>query len=137
MKAVYLESANQRMKVNRDQLDNLLRENVCEIKFVRRIPVPGLPSTCRMLCTKSYDLLTSPNGRRILRYRPPSTSFRIDEDKYKLCTVWDIFMCDYRNVSIDACWVITTIPANDEFWAYFNERLLTMTGEQKLEFRNV
>jgi hypothetical protein len=90
-----------------------------------------------MLCTKSYDLLTSPNGQRILRYRSPKTGYRVDEVKYNLCAVWDIFMCDYRNVNMDDCWVITTIPANDEFWSYFNERLLTMTGAQKLEFRNV
>lgn len=125
------------MKVDRLQLDNTLRTNVCEIKFVRRVPVSGLPVTCRMLCTKSLDLLSSPNGQRILRYRKPRTSYRIDEAKYNLCVVWDIFMCDYRNVSMDECWIITTIPANDEFWKYFNERLMTMTGEQKAEFRNV
>lgn len=125
------------MKVDRLQLDGILRANVCEVKFVRRIPIAGLPPTCRMLCTKSQDLLTSPNGQRILRYRRPRTSYRIDEVKYNLCTVWDIFMCDYRNINMNDCWLITTIPANDEFWAYFNERLLSMTGEQKLEFRNV
>jgi hypothetical protein len=87
-----------------------------------------------MLCTKSYDLLGSTNGRIVLNYRPPKSGKQIIESKENACVVWDILMQDYRIVSADEVNVIREIPANDEFWNYFNKNILPMSAEQKLTY---
>jgi len=51
------------MKVSRGQLINILKNNVCEVKFARRVIKTGAPPTRRMLCTNSFTLLNSENGR--------------------------------------------------------------------------
>ena len=43
-------------------------------------------------------------------------------------------MQDYRNISMENCYVIQTIPGNDAFWKYYNEVLYTMTPAQKINF---
>jgi len=124
------------MIVQRATLDSLLLNNVCEIRFVRRIPKPGFASTRRMLCTKSYGLLNSTNGRITLNFRPPTHISRINEAAENVVIVWDILMQDYRVVSMDQVDLIQEIPANEEFWKYFNENIYPMSAEQKLNFMN-
>lgn len=122
------------MLVTRPTLESLLLRNVLDLRFVRRSPAPGRPPTRRMLCTKSYDLLGSTNGRIVLNYRPPKSGKQIIESKENACVVWDILMQDYRIVSADEVNVIREIPANDEFWKYFNKNILPMSAEQKLTY---
>jgi len=122
------------MLVTRPTLENLLLRNVLDLRFVRRSSAPGRPPTRRMLCTKSYDLLGSTNGRIVLNYRPPKSGKQIIESKENACVVWDILMQDYRIVSADEVNVIREIPANDEFWNYFNKNILPMSAEQKLTY---
>jgi hypothetical protein len=45
-------------------------------------------------------------------------------------------MQDYRNVSMDACFLVYQFPANDTFWKYVNHSVYTMTADQKENFRN-
>ena len=59
------------MIIQKAALDALLLDNVCEIRFARRIIKPGQAPTRRMLCTKSLSLLNSVNGRISLNYFPP------------------------------------------------------------------
>ena len=47
------------MRILKAALDTLLLNNVCEIRFPRRIVKPGQAPTRRMLCTKSLTLLDS------------------------------------------------------------------------------
>ena len=122
------------MVVQRTTLDNLLLQNVCEIRFVRRIPIVGRSATRRMWCTKSYNLLNSVNGLISLNYKPPTGPKRINEAIENVVIVWDILMQDYRTVSIDRCNLLQTIPADDTFWKYFNENLYPLTAKQKIEF---
>lgn len=124
------------MIVQRATLDNILLNNVCEIRFVRRAPKIGAPPTRRMLCTKSYSLLNSTNGRITLNYRPPVKPKQVNEAVENIIVVWDILMQDYRNVSMDQCDLIREIPANEEFWKYFNTNIYPMSPEQKLTFMN-
>ena len=124
------------MIVQRATLDSILKNNVCEVRFVRRRPKPGSSPTRRILCTKSYSLLTSTNGRVTLNYRPPTNPPQINEAAENLITVWDIIMQDYRNINMDQCDLIQQIPANEEFWTYFNDSVYPMSGEQKLNFLN-
>jgi len=124
------------MLVARPTLESLLLQNVLDLRFVRRSPAPGRPPTRRILCTKSYTLLSSTNGRIVLNYNPPAGKKQFNEAKENACVVWDILMQDFRVISADEVDVIKTIPATDEFWEYFNDEVLPLTGAQKLNYMN-
>lgn len=120
-------------KVSRTELDSLLLRNVCEIVFVRRRPnrAPGRPIYRRMLCSKSMRLLNSVDGRLSLNFRFPHGPKQINEAATNIVVAWDIFMQDYRNISMDACYLVQSIPDDETFWKYYNETLLPMTAQQK------
>jgi hypothetical protein len=140
--------------VSRGELDALLRNNVCEVVFVRRrperAPVPPRTYIRRMLCTNSFSLLTSYNAKISLNFRLPRTGRRIDGIKHDIVCAWDIFEQDYRNISISTpespftrkgpskstCYLRQTIPDDDTFWKYYNDVLLKMTPEQKRNFED-
>ena len=46
-------------------------------------------------------------------------------------------MQDYRCVNASACDLIQVIPANKEFWKFFNEKLAGMPTTEKINFMNV
>lgn len=123
-------------KIGRVELDSLLKNNVCEITFVRRRPerAPGRPIVRRMICSNSISLLDSEDGIRSLNFHYPKGPKQIDEAFHNVVVVWDIFMQDYRNVSMEACYLNKSIPANEEFWKYYNNVLLPMSPQQKLAF---
>jgi hypothetical protein len=123
------------MIIQRAALDSLLLNNVCEIRFVRRRPRAGDGPTRRMLCTKSFDLLNSVNGRTTLNYAPPKGPAKINEAAENVLVVWDILMQSYRTISMNSCDLIQQIPNND-FWEYFNENIYPMSPEQKYNFMN-
>lgn len=116
------------------ELGNLLSNNVVDLRFVRRRQRVDLPPIRRMLCTKSYELLTSNNGLITLGYRKPVAAPDYDPTLEGLVTVWDIFMQDYRNIPAETVTINKVIPANDEFWKYFNEQIFTMSAQQKMQF---
>ena len=123
------------MLIQRAALDSILINNVCDVRFVRRHPRAGDGPTRRMLCTKSYDILNSVNGRVTLNYRPPSDPVQVNEARDNLIVVWDILMQDYRVISMASCDLIQDIDAA-EFWEYFNENIYPMSPEQKFSFMN-
>jgi len=124
------------MIVQRATLDSLLLNNVCDIRFARRIVKPGQAPTRRMLCTKSLSLLNSVNGRISLNYFPPKNPPHSYLGPDNLAVAWDILMQDYRNINMNECDLISQIPANEEFWIYFNESIYPMSADQKLNFMN-
>ena len=125
------------MLVSRGQLVNILKNNVCEIKFTRRVFKAGAPATRRMLCTNSFTLLNSENGRLTLNYRPTSKLPDYDPTIKNLIITWDIFMQNYRQINCaNGVDLIRTIPADEEFWKYFTENLQTLTPQEKLNFQN-
>ena len=124
------------MLVQRGTLDSLLLNNVCDIRFVRRNTRPGQTPTRRMLCTKSLSLLDSVNGRISLNYFPPKHPPHTYLGPDNLVVAWDIIMQDYRNINMNQCNLISEIPANDEYWAYFNENIYPMSPQQKFNFMN-
>ena len=117
-----------------DALEPLLLNNVVDLRFVRRIPIGNKPMTRRMLCTKSYSLLNSTNGRVVLNYKPPTHNKQFNERIKNALIVWDILMQDYRVVSCESVDVIRTIPANEEFWTFFNKEIYILNTEQKIVF---
>jgi len=122
------------MAVSVQTLNNLLLNNVLDIRFIRRNPKPGKPATRRILCTKSFDLLNSTNGRIVLNYRPPKTGKQFNESIKDACVVWDILMQDYRVIPADTAVVLEEIPANQEFWTYFNNKIYNLSTQQKMLF---
>lgn len=115
-------------------LENLLLKNVLDIRFVRRIPVANRPLTRRMLCTKSYTLLNSTNGRVVLGYRPPRSAKQFNEFDAHALVVWDIIMQDYRIVSLEDVTIIRQIPAGNKFWTFFNKEIYPLSTEQKIKY---
>ena len=89
-----------------------------------------------MLCTKSLSLLNSVNGRISLNYFPPKGPPKAYLGPDHLAVAWDILMQNYRNINMNQCDLIQEIPANDDFWVYFNENIYPMSGEQKVNFMN-
>lgn len=123
-------------RIGRIELSNLLLHNACEILFVRRRPnrAKSRPATRKMLCSNSMELLNSENGIRSLNFHFPKGPKQIDESYHNVVVTWDIFMQDYRNVSMDECFLIKSIPDDDTFWNYYNEVLLKMSPTEKLQF---
>ena len=124
------------MKTSLSTLRNLLRENVCEIVFIRRRMRPNRSSIRRMLCTLDDVLLNSTNGRLSLNYRPSSNVLPYNAESKNLLPVWDIFMQDWRMVNMDDCDLVQTMKPED-FWNYFNKTLLIMSPQQKLAYMDV
>ena len=125
-------------QIQRGELKNLLFSNACEIIFVRRRPerAPGRPEVRRMLCTISPNLQKPIDPRRItaMNFRNPKTSRRLDEVKHNIVVVWDIILQDYRNVSMDTCYLRQTIPDDETFWKYYDDVLFKLDQDQKLNF---
>ena len=116
------------------ELNSLLLNNVVDLRFVRRRQVNYKSPIRRMICTKSFELLNSNNGLISLGYRKPVGPPDYNPETEGLVTVWDIIMQDYRNVPAETVTINKVIPANDQFWTYFNEQLYTMSAQQKMQF---
>ena len=115
--------------INLQRLQEVLADNVCEIRFTKRTDL----TERTMLCTLDQTLLNSVNGRTTLNYKPATAMAAFNPAAINLLCVWDIFMQDWRMVNMDSCKLIKSIP-RDDFWTYFNENIYTMTTEQKNEF---
>jgi hypothetical protein len=139
-----------RKLVSRMELEYLLKNNVCEIVFVRRRPERAIEKfkVRRMLCTNSHAILNSDRGRDILHYVSPVKGTNIDRQKHDLACAWDIFMQSYRNISISTpesphtdkgpskmtCYLRQVIPGDETFWKYYDDVLSKMSQEQKMSF---
>jgi len=124
------------MRASLSTIQSLQRNNVLEIKFLRRRVKPGASLTRRMLCTGSLPLLNSPEGRIGLNFRPAYNRTAYNPSIKNLVITWDIFMQDYRNINMNACDLLAVIPVAD-FWNFFNERGLgVMSAQDKIGFMN-
>ena len=117
-------------------LASLLNNNVLEVKFTRRRQRPDKVPTRRMLCTNNQNILMSENGRKILNYQPAGSKPQFNTSLHNIVIAWDIMQQDYRCISVDNCDVVTTLPADDSFWEYFNTNILPLTEAQKFAFMN-
>jgi hypothetical protein len=125
------------MRVALPTLIALLQNSVVEIKFRRRRPKQGDSPFRRMLCTNSRKILESDQGRSLLHFESAnSPSRKFDPSTKNLAVAWDIFMQDYRCINVNECDVVTVIPADNEFWEYYNTSLLPMSAEEKTSFMN-
>jgi hypothetical protein len=104
------------------------------LKFVRRTKVT--PPTRRMLATLDPMILDSELGRKILNFKPPTKSASYDASSKGLLTLWDLIFQDWRNIPVEACEIVSTVPSRppEKFWEYFNKVLGKMTAQQKAAF---
>lgn len=84
-------------------LDSVLLNNVVELSFTKK---DG--STRFMVCTKSYNLLSSFEGRSFLKYQEPKGPARkLPEGSL---VVWDIDSQGFRTINIQNLVVQSVIP---------------------------
>ncbi len=129
------------MRLTWSSLKMLSKQNVLELKFLRRHPKPGWKPTRRMLCTNATNILNSAPGHIALHFKPPTHPPVVSEAQHNMVTVWDILWQEYRNVSCEWVDVITVIPVKTKeeqanFWQYFTKYLESMSADNKLVFMN-
>ena len=124
------------MKLSAGSLALLCEVNLVEVKFTRRHPIMGRPTSRRMLATLDTVLLSSKLGMSILNFKPPTQSASYNASSKGLITVWDLFMQDWRNIPVSSSIVVSTIPTRppEKFWDYFNNVLSKMSAAQKAAF---
>jgi len=71
-----------------------------------------------------------------LNFRGTSRPPKYNPAQKNLHITWDIFMQNYRTISLDSCDLISVIPADDQFWNYFTENLAGMSSTDKQAFMN-
>jgi hypothetical protein len=122
-------------KIGRTELDRILKRNACEILFIRRRPerASSRPFFRRMICSNSMNILNTENGIRSLNFHPPRGGKQLNENYHKIVVVWDIIMQDYRNVSMDKCFLVETIK-EDDFWDFYSKKLQPMSAADKLQY---
>ena len=82
------------------------------------------------------EILNSVNGRTVLNYLPPTKSLKFNPISKNLVMAWDILMQEFRMINADNCTLLTTLPGDDTFWEYFNDKILPMKIEEKVGFMN-
>lgn len=92
------------MAISPSILDSMLLSNVVDLTFVKK---DG--STRHMICTKSYDLLGSFEGKTILNYQEPRGNPR--PLPMGMLTVWDIDSQGFRTVNCESVDILSVIPA--------------------------
>ena len=124
------------MIISLGSLKATLLDKVCEVKFARRNIKPGRPATRRMLCTNNVPLLNSLEGMTVLNYAPPRQAPKYNPNQENLIVVWDILMQGFRTINCDTVDLITTLEADQTFWAYLNEKIAPMSASDKMNFMN-
>jgi hypothetical protein len=121
------------MKASLGPLKRLLQSNVCEVRTLRRLPIANRATFRRCLCTNSLELLLSNEGRMTLNFMPARGILPYNPTQKRLIVVWDILMQNFRQLNMNACDLVNTIPIKD-FWKYFNEKIVNLTAQQKMAF---
>ena len=92
---------------------------------------------CYQLLNCSNSLLNSTDGRRVLGFTPTTQPLKFNPAVKNLIIAWDLFKQDYRMINADSCELISTIPADPDFWLYYYEHLGNMTAGEKLKFYDI
>lgn len=104
--------------MNSNLISDLLLKNVVTVRYLKQ---DG--STRNMICTKSYDLLDSFEGRTFLKYHEPkNTSRKVPNN---LIVVWDVDSYDYRMIYPDKILDIESIIPCEEFRNILKEKYIS------------
>ena len=87
-------------------LNDMLLHNVVGLRFVKKNGATRI-----MNCTKSYELLSSFEGRTFLKYRESKGSGSYLPENQLV--VWDVDVMDYRRVNCDTVDIDSVIPAEN------------------------
>jgi len=87
-----------------------------------------------MVATNANTLLLGLDGRLTLNFSPAKGPPKYNHTQKNVIVAWDVLMQDFRTINCQACNLIKTVPANEEFWNYFKKELLPMTAAQKVMF---
>jgi len=123
-------------------LRDLFATHVVEVIAKRRMsPQPWQGLTRRFICTNSYPLLNSIEGKVVFHFRAPSNVPRYNAAAYNLLTVFDLYMQDYRCINLDDYRILGAIPVRTEeeiamFWQYFNSVMSKQSATEKLKKMN-
>lgn len=89
-----------------DLLNEMLLHNVVGLTFIKK---DG--STRIMNCTKSYELLSSFEGKTFLKYvEPKGEPKNLPDDQL---TVWDIDVAGFRRVNCESVNIDSVIPVEN------------------------
>jgi hypothetical protein len=77
-------------------------------------------------------------GQRVLNYTAPTGRLPYNAASKNLLIVWDIFYQNYRAVNCNDCDLVAVIKSTpaDDFWKYFQEKISSMSGNNKAQFMN-
>jgi len=127
------------MALNVGFLDNVLKSNVVEIKFVRRHPKTGAALTRRALGTTDFRILNSDIGKTVFKFSPPTQRPAYNPTAHALSWYFDFFRLDWRSVSTESAvlvklWPTTSPQLIEKFWIEFRDSISRMTPQQKIQF---
>lgn len=124
------------MNLSNTALKQLLQNNVVELIFSRRNIRKNRPTQRRMLATLNFNILNSNVGQKVFNFKIPTSYTSYDVNSYKLLTVFDIFMQDWRNIPTDSVNIVQILPSDpvEKFWEYFDNVLSKMSASQKAVF---
>lgn len=117
-------------------LNSILSSYVVELRFTRRRPRAGVSGVRRMICTLNDNILNSVNGRTVLNYLPGSKRLDYDPSNKNLSLAWDILMQGFRMIPADTTVIEKQLPADETFWTYFNDNILSMSVDEKIQYMN-
>ena len=129
------------MKVSREGLKVLLKDNILEIRFTRRHQKGGQAPSRRMICTNSKSLLDNIGGKIALKFDPPHGPPKYDPNQHNLVFAWDIMMSQYRAIPLEGHDIVAIMPLKtkedmDKFWQYFTQFLAKLKPQERLGFGN-
>lgn len=127
------------MAIAKTLFDNILQNNVCEFKWVRRNPKTGANFTRRALGTANMDVLNSEIGRGVFGFQVPRFQHPYSRSQYNLCGYYDIFRLDWRNAACESVVMVKVFPATNptainEWWKTFKDDVLPLNAQQKIQF---
>jgi len=128
-----------------DEIKKIFSENVVELRFERRTPLP-VPRTTghkrrtrRMLATANWSYLKMAVRRGSFRWKQPKRVGRRDPSWYRrrnLLIVWDIIQQDFRIISLDNWRILAYYPVNTpatqaRFAVFYRKRLTRLNRVQR------
>ena len=121
---------------SRGFVESVLSKNVSEVSFMRRHAKAGATPIRRMLCTRDWQMLSTPEAKLALNFRAPTQNTSANIARKNLIVVWDIFVQDWRNIPLETLSIHTSIPTEPavSWWEVFNNSIFPMTQQAKVDF---
>ena len=80
--------------------------------------------------------MNSTDGRNVLGFTPTVGVKVPNPETYNLLVTWDLFKRDFRQINMNNCDLITQMPADQDWWLYYYEKISKMTAGEIESFYN-